>query len=207
MFSRFQMIFLGAIAIAVLGISVAAAGDYGSPGSGSKAQSKKGKSKKGKTSKQYRAFQKLEASRVSRSAYLTGAAEVDAQGEDDAGDPDAKGAASLLQADERTICYGFSVFGAGTPTKVHIHKGGPGKNGPPVIEFANVPKNANGVAAGDPGASSGCKVVTAAGELAALRRIRKKPNNYYLNIHTDAFPDGAVRGQLAPMWFDNDGKR
>jgi CHRD domain-containing protein len=148
-----------------------------------------------------KAGEDMVASRLSWSAYLNGAAEVDADG-DDAGDPDAKGSAMFLQVDERTVCYGFALRGAGTPTIVHIHKGGPGRNGPPVVTFANAPKNASGAPSGNPGASSGCKTTEGA-ETAALRRIRRNPRRYYVNFHTQEFPDGAVRGQLSRMWYDN----
>lgn len=144
-----------------------------------------------------------ERSHVALSAYLTGLAEIDELGNDGVGDPDAKGAAMLMIADERTICYGFSLRGADTPKAVHIHRAPAGRNGDPVITFANVPSNAAGPA-GDPGASSGCKTLTAAGELAALRRLLAKPRGYYVNFHTASFPTGAVRGQLSRLRFDND---
>jgi hypothetical protein len=150
----------------------------------------------------WKQFKQLSPSRLSHSAYLTGAAEVDNEG-DDAGDPDGKGSATFLQVDERTVCYGFTARGIDAPTIVHIHRGAPGKSGPHVITFANVPKDASGQPGGDPGASAGCKTLTEAGELAALRRIRKNPQGYYVNIHTASFPEGAIRGQLAPVWYDN----
>jgi len=30
-----------------------------------------------------------------------------------------------------------------------------------------------------------------------LRDIKNNPDQYYVNVHTSDFPDGAVRGQLA----------
>jgi hypothetical protein len=146
--------------------------------------------------------QTMTASRGSQSAYLTGSAEVGDQG-NAAGDPDAKGAVVLLAVDERTLCYGFTLKGADTPTVVHIHRGKPGKNGPPVITFANPPKNAAGAPAGNPGASSGCKTLTDPAEIQALARVRANPAGYYINIHTQSFPNGAVRGQLTRMLYSN----
>jgi hypothetical protein len=146
----------------------------------------------------------LKESQSALSAYLTGKAEVSDDGEDGAGDPDAKGTASFLVADERTLCYGFAIRGADQPVAVHIHKGVAGKNGDIVIPFDNPPKGADGQPAGDPGASSGCKVLVQQSELDALRRILRKPKGYYVNIHTSSFPDGAVRGQLSRMLYDND---
>lgn len=158
----------------------------------------------GGSGQEWQAFKQLESSRLTQVAYLTGLAEIDDQGEDDNGDPNAKGSANLLQVDERTVCYGFMVTGAEAPTAVHIHRGVAGTNGPVVLEFSNVPKDDAGAAAGDPGASSGCKTVETPEEMSTLRRIRKNPANYYLNIHTPTFPDGAVRGQLGSVWYDNE---
>jgi hypothetical protein len=47
-------------------------------------------------------------------------------------------------------------------------------------------------ASGDPGSSSGCDATSA--ELA--REIQSHPRDFYVNVHTNDFPGGAVRGQL-----------
>jgi hypothetical protein len=190
--SRWNVGLVVALAALVVGVGIAAAGVYGSHGGGNQDE--------------WRTFKRLDESRLSQVAYLTGLAEVDEQGEDDNGDPDAKGSANLLQIDERTVCYGFMVRGTDTPTDVHVHRGVAGENGPPVLGFANVPKDVNGAPSGDPGASSGCKVVETAEEMDTLRRIRKNPAGFYVNIHTATFPDGAVRGQLGSVWYANDAR-
>lgn len=197
MTSRWNLGLVTALGAFVIGVGVAAAGVYGGThGGGQQATGGKGQ--------QWQTFKRLDSSRLSQVAYLTGLAEIDDEGEDDNGDPDAKGSANLLQVDERTVCYGFMVQGTDVPTAVHVHKGVAGQNGAPVLEFTNVPKDDAGAPAGDPGASSGCKVAEAAEEMEALRRIRKNPAGYYVNIHTQTFPDGAVRGQLGSVWYDND---
>lgn len=145
-----------------------------------------------------------ERSQVAVTAYLTGAAEINEEGQDGAGDPGAKGTATLFVADRQTVCYGFAVRGAEAPTAMHVHRGAAGQNGAPVIDFSKgAPKDANGQPAGDPGASSGCKVLEGA-EKAALARILTNPKNYYVNMHTASFPNGALRGQLSRMLYDND---
>jgi hypothetical protein len=188
--SSILMLLVGVFLVGAVGAGVSAA--QGGYGGGHTPKSHTKRSGPGRN---------LTASRLSWSAYLTGQAEVDDQG-DDAGDPDAKGTAMFLQVDQRTVCYGFALRGADVPTIVHIHKGKVGQNGPPVVMFANTPKDAQGAPAGDPGASSGCKTTDDPGEIAALRRIRRHPSNYYVNFHTTEFPDGAVRGQLSRVWFN-----
>jgi CHRD domain len=148
----------------------------------------------------FRSVAVLKASKVAQSAYLTGTQEVDADGPE-AGDPDAKGTATFLSVNETTLCYGFTLRGAATPTEVHVHKGAIGTNGPVVLAFANVPKNAAGAPSGDPGASAGCKTAANTSEQQAMARIRRHPERYYVNMHTAAFPDGAVRGQLSRLVF------
>jgi len=142
--------------------------------------------------------------KTGKTAWLLGSAEVGKDGKLGAGDPDAVGSADFHIVGNNTICYGFTLTGADTPTDVHIHRGKAGVNGPVVIEFGNVPKGADGDPDGNPGASAGCKTLTTPTELNALAGIKKNPRNWYANIHTTAFPNGAVRGQLSDFLFNND---
>jgi CHRD domain len=185
---RLLALAVSAVVTGAVGVSLAAgAPDYGP----SKPKAKRGGP-----------IESMTASRLAWSAYLNGAAVVDADG-DDAGDPAAKGTAMFLQVDARTVCYGFALRGAGEPSFVHIHKGVAGKNGPPVVAFVNVPMDTNGAPSGDPGSSSGCKTTQDPKEIKALRRIRRNPSGYYVNIDTLEFPDGAVRGQLSRLRYNN----
>lgn len=138
------------------------------------------------------------AQAAAQSAYMTGQAVPD---EDGVADSDGKGSATFLQTDARTVCYGFTVTGTGTPTAIGIYKGAAGETGRLVVPFSNVPKGADGEPAGDPGTSSGCKEAANAAEAAALRRIRKAPQNYYLLMKTEDFPGGAIRGQLSQLGY------
>jgi hypothetical protein len=72
------------------------------------------------------------------------------------------------------------------PTAFHIHRGKAGKNGPVVIDLLS-----NGTIRGN--TSFGWVRVKDAN---LLKGIKNNPKNWYANLHTAQFPDGAVRGQL-----------
>ncbi|MGL5860407.1 MAG: CHRD domain-containing protein, partial [Phycicoccus sp.] len=78
------------------------------------------------------------------------------------------------------------VYGAGekqVPTKLHLHQGARGTNGDVAVDFTDVAVT---------GKRTGCVWV----DPAIVKRIIANPQNYYLNYHTAAFLDGAIRGQL-----------
>jgi CHRD domain len=119
-------------------------------------------------------------------AVLLGGNEVDANGVANVGDPDGSGTATVLIRDTDTIlCYGVLVTGIDTPILAHIHEGAAGVIGLPVVTF-KPPES------GDPGESSDCVPADAT----VLTNIQQNPAGFYVNVHTDAFPNGAVRGQL-----------
>ncbi|WP_162795192.1 CHRD domain-containing protein [Nonomuraea lactucae] len=74
----------------------------------------------------------------------------------------------------------------GRPTAFHIHRGKAGTNGPVVIDLLT-----NGKIRGN--TSFGSVRVK---DISVLKGIKKNPKNWYANLHTGEFPDGAVRGQL-----------
>lgn len=113
-------------------------------------------------------------------ATLTGAAEVGG------GDTDGTGSATVTLNSDTELSYTISVSAITLPAAAgHIHKGAAGVNGPVVIPFS-APPDAAGNAAG-----------TATADAALIADIRANPQNYYVNIHTTDYPDGAVRGQLS----------
>jgi hypothetical protein len=118
---------------------------------------------------------------------LSGAEEVDPiTGALGAGDPDGSGLATLtVNPGQEEVCYELSVEGITLPAiGAHIHVGDAGENGPVVVPLN--PPDASGV-------SSGCAQVPR--ELALA--IIQNPENYYVNVHTTDFPNGALRGQLS----------
>jgi len=87
------------------------------------------------------------------------------------------------------VCWDLTYNGIdGTPVAAHIHAGGPGVNGPivvpaPGVSFTNLGANS----------SSGCMDTNAA----AVEAIMAASQDFYVNVHTALFPNGAIRGQLS----------
>jgi hypothetical protein len=119
-------------------------------------------------------------------AVLNGGNEVTNAGQANQGDPNGYGTAHVMFAGAGRLCFGISVFRVSTPTAAHIHENVAGSNGPIRVTLTEP-------SSGNPGSSSGCVTGIAA---ALLARIRNTPGNFYINVHTGQFPDGAVRGQL-----------
>jgi hypothetical protein len=117
-------------------------------------------------------------------AVLLGGSEVSATGQANAGDPNGSGAATVILT-SAGICYSVAIQAIDTPTAAHIHEAFAGVNGPVRITLA-IP------ATGNPGHVSGCVAI---GE-AIRNKLRNSPGKFYVNVHTIAFPDGALRGQL-----------
>lgn len=102
------------------------------------------------------------------------------------GDPDGMGLAIVTVDPERgQVCFVLAVRRIGLPaTAAHIHPGQAGQANPPIIHL---------VAPGHHGLSAGC--TEASSEL--LQNIRNQPWAYYVNVHNQEYPGGAVRGQLS----------
>jgi len=115
-------------------------------------------------------------------AALTGAEEVPGPG-----DPDGTGSASItLLQGVGQVCFDLSVRNIATATAAHIHRGALGVAGP--VEVPLTPPAANGF-------SSGCVTGVSA---TLIGEILNHPAGFYVNVHNASFPNGAVRGQLAP---------
>ncbi|HLM21373.1 MAG TPA: CHRD domain-containing protein [Propionibacteriaceae bacterium] len=112
------------------------------------------------------------------------------------GDPDGSGTADLtLNLGAQTVCYDITVTGIGEPTEpsagignahIHSHAGG-GIAVDLETQFSAVE------GAVDTYQASEC--VTAPRQV--LLDILLHPEQYYINVHTVAFPGGAVQGELA----------
>lgn len=103
------------------------------------------------------------------------------------GDPNGKGWASLDVYPNGTVCYTGKVQAIGRAiTGAHIHVGAAGAPGPVVVNLDPFGADITG------NKVSHC-VVTSAATAAA---IIANPTGYYVNVHTTAYPAGAIRGQL-----------
>ena len=103
-----------------------------------------------------------------------------------------------LSSDGKELSYKLDVKNIENPTAAHIHRGMKGKNGPPVANLFTGPKK-EGKFSGE--LSMG--TITAndlSGDLMgkSLDDLVKliKAGDIYVNVHTDANPDGAIRGQV-----------
>jgi hypothetical protein len=124
-----------------------------------------------------------------RVASLTGDEEVPPA------DPNGTGRAAInLNVSERRVCFNLSWRRIGSPTRSHIHEGGRGVNGDIVVtlfengtdpNFMPLPRSIRSV--------QGC---TGGVERALMRDIHDHPARFYVNIHNETFPGGAIRGQL-----------
>ena len=108
---------------------------------------------------------------------MTGANEVPAS----SGDPLGFGRAIFEIVSSDGICAQFQVNTLSPDSTViltHIHRGAAGTNGPVVIDFQ--------------GQLSNC----ADASQSLLNEVIATPEAFYANLHTNRFPNGAIRGQL-----------
>jgi hypothetical protein len=116
------------------------------------------------------------------STELSGAAEVPGPG-----DPDGSGTASLrFNPGQGEVCFELTVSNIAFPaTGAPIHVGSATESGDVVVPLDPAP--------GASGSSSGC----VSADRALIEAILQNPEGYYVNVHNEEFPGGAVRGQLS----------
>ena len=101
------------------------------------------------------------------------------------GDPDGEGFAGIkINHETDTVCWAIFVKDIMLPaTAAHIHAAPKGEPGDIVVTLS--PPGANG-------RSRGCTTA----DSALLDDIAANPGQYYVNVHNEEYPGGAVRGQL-----------
>lgn len=112
-------------------------------------------------------------------AETTYTAALSAEEETPPGPAGGTGAATVTIDDAKgALCYDVSWSEeVGEPSNGHIHKGKKGLAGPVVVNL-DLP--------------TGCTDV----EAGVLKEIAADPAGHYVNVHTNMYPGGAVRGQL-----------
>ncbi|MDP8953414.1 MAG: CHRD domain-containing protein [Actinomycetota bacterium] len=113
---------------------------------------------------------------------LTGDAEVPGPG-----DEDGAGQAHVYLEPEGepagTICYDFiGIDGIEPATAAHIHEGEVGEAGDVVLPLETP--------------SEGSLDACAQDQAELVAQIAANPAGFYINVHNEDFPEGAVRGQL-----------
>lgn len=100
------------------------------------------------------------------------------------GDPDGNGTVELrVVPSSGSVCWNLYARAIGPATAAHIHRGSAGAAGPPVVTLTTPDAN---------GRSQGCAGIDR--ELA--RHMVMAAQDFYVNIHNEAHPQGAIRGQL-----------
>lgn len=112
-------------------------------------------------------------------ASLFGENEVGHEGAGEEASGDFEG---LIDREQGTLCYYLEVSGLDTVTAAHIHKGGKASNGDPVVTLELTGEDGDEI----------CVEVDAA----LLADMARNERSYYVNVHTEAFPAGAIRGQF-----------
>ena len=100
------------------------------------------------------------------------------------GDPDGTGSATVsIDTTQNRLCFTLMVANVESVTMAHVHKGAAGSMGNVVVPLT-APTN---------GSSQGC--VQTRPEI--LLEILNTPADFYVNVHSEPFMAGAVRGQLS----------
>ena len=122
---------------------------------------------------------------------LTGQAEL--TGGRVSADMDGRGTAHVtINVGQGRVCWDLQDLANLDPLVAsHIHNGPVNGQGPIKVSFFNF---------GEPIDLEGCTEVPGTTafpfDRTRLRDILEHPENYYVNVHTSAFPGGAIRGQL-----------
>lgn len=116
-------------------------------------------------------------------AALNGENEVGSEG-----DPDGSGTARIrLRPARKKVCWTVAWQNISQPQAAHIHKGDRTESGPVAVNLFLTPQAGS--------EAMGCESNVSR---RLIKRIKNRPRNFYVNVHTGDFPAGAIRGQLHP---------
>ena len=111
---------------------------------------------------------------------------ADLEGENEVpqeGDPNGAGGFEAALGADGEMCYELVASGIAPAAAAHIHRGAAGENGPPVVSLI-APKTGE--------AGEACTMI----ETALAQEILADPETFYVNVHNEPYPGGAIRGQL-----------
>jgi len=128
--------------------------------------------------------EKTDGNTVTLKAALNGAEEVPGPGANPG-----VGAASV-EVSGTKVCPDLKVTMGEKPTGAHIHKGGKGASGPVVVDLK--PEFT-------PGESAFTAKTCVDAPAETTTALIADPSGYYVNVHSATYPNGALRGQLAPL--------
>jgi hypothetical protein len=103
-----------------------------------------------------------------------------------------------LKVKESNIKYKLNITGITDATMAHIHQGKSGENGEPVVDLlanGNKQQTSNGLFVNGSIVDSNLIGTMKGKSLSDLVSSINDGNNY-VNVHTQAHPDGEIRGQL-----------
>ena len=152
--------------LVTLGLAVVALGVTGC-GSGGTVTTRAGTSRTSEASRPTRIYR----------VQLSGAAETPP------GAPDGSGKAIIAFHGDSLVCWRFAhLRGFTHATLAHIHTGGKGRGGKVVVALSTGPRLHH----------KGCVSINPV----VSKAIWSAPSRYYVNIHSQQYPGGAVRAQL-----------
>lgn len=101
------------------------------------------------------------------------------------GDVDGRGQASVrIKVSDSELCADIEADYIDPATAAHIHHAPAGSAGAVVVNLP-IPN--------EEGEAEGCMSV----DKGLLEKIKDNPQDYYINIHNNPYPNGAIRGQLS----------
>jgi hypothetical protein len=107
------------------------------------------------------------------------------------GDDDGSGRVTIrVNPPAGRVCFNLSWSDILPPTAAHIHEGTRGNAGDVVVALFVTDQDPL------PATLTGAKGCVNDVDSELARRIARNPQRFYVNIHNEKFPNGAIRGQL-----------
>jgi len=100
-----------------------------------------------------------------------------------------RSSAGVITSGEVVFYFNYSFPGSANITGLHVHQGAKGANGPVVV-------NSGVVSFTDADGQGNITTVVAGTSPATLQAILDNTRNYYVNLHTNVNPGGALREQM-----------